>query len=578
VRAQEAEIGPRSSSGTVIASDPEPSRLATVSNLRIPCPNCQGVLKVPRDFPNEAIVCRHCEHEFLYESREAASSRSGGPTLGRDEVDRVQARERERLRAQLLEKERRCIELSTRLDQLTEESERLHAGLKEREARLAEVVACRDEAGRQADKIRAQQLVDLLQRLADAEQKNERLSDEQCECERARRGAVEQVRTLLEEVEHVHDELRARDERLEQLASRLVESERDAEEQRTVRQKVEQALAEAVEHNRRFEQESVQIRAEHLDLNRRLDETIAQLVAERDEQSRTFDAARTRWEAERRDLFAQWDRDRQSIEAETERRLDEGRTRIEADQCTLLGQLGQERQSLTSRFDAARLEEEAAREDAERHARDLAQERDRLASRLDAQEKAARETEMGLREIVDSQRQALEQARNEVQAGADRAESLSRQIAALEDDLVRQRREREDAERIHQEQVDSLKKQLDASRADATLIDTAGPAGPRVALAATPGHRQSTMEHAGRAEARPRDTREPGVLLSHDAALARLFGESDGRPDAPDPAPLADALTTAQRRIEELRKRLQQTEQINQNLRGLLSSLGIQTK
>jgi hypothetical protein len=110
------------------------------------------------------------------------------------------------------------------------------------------------------------------------------------------------------------------------------------------------------------------------------------------------------------------------------------------------------------------------RDETRQWAEALERERDRLASRLDEQEQAHNEAEQSLRHEVEQLQRASEQACLDASAATSRAESLARQVAALEDDLRRQRLESEQGGRVHQERFVSLMSQLESIQADARRV------------------------------------------------------------------------------------------------------------
>jgi chromosome segregation ATPase len=228
---------------------------------------------------------------------------------------------------------------------------------------------------------------------------------------------------------------------------------------------------------------------------------------------------------------------------------------------------------LTKELASARAESEAAA-----HLRDrseaLERERDRLASRLDEQEQAHNEAEQSLRHEIEQLQRASEQACLDASAATSRAESLACQVAAFEDDLRRQRLEREQEGRVHQERFASLMSQLESTQADARRVAEPEVAELRSRLTQALSQSQAATERADRLEAELRAAHEQ-IALNHGLVLAQYY-ESGADQSKPAAVTASDTeLASARNRIEELDRQLQAAQQANQDLNSLLSSLGV---
>ena len=268
--------------------------------------------------------------------------------------------------------------------------------------------------------------------------------------------------------------------------------------------------------------EAEQLRAELREREGRLDE----VTARRDETAREAQLVREALhECERLDELA-------ALLAEADREVE--RTRAEAALRDLQGQFDQRRQTLLDQIESARREADAARQErdeARQRAEALERERDRLASRLDEQEQAHNEAEQSLRHEVEQLRRASEQARQDASAAASRAESLGRQVATHEDDLRRQRLEREQEGRVHQERFASLMNQLEATQADARRVAEPEPAELRSRLTQALSQSQAEKERADRLEAELQAAHEQ-MALNHGLVLAQLVREQRGSIEA----------------------------------------------
>jgi chromosome segregation ATPase len=358
------------------------------------------------------------------------------------------------------------------------------------------------------------------------------------------------------------EELQARIEEAECLAAEIREAHDELERLRGQLRREQAETAKLLEQSARAAE---QLRAELREREGRLDE----VTARRDETAREAQLVREALhECERLDELA-------APLAEAEREVE--RTRAEAARRDLQGQFDQRRQALFDPIESARWEADAARQErdeARQRAEALERERDRLASRLDEQEQAHNEAEQSLRHEVEQLRRASEQARQDASAAASRAESLGRQVATHEDDLRRQRLEREQEGRVHQERFASLMNQLEATQADARRVAEPEPAELRSRLTQALSQSQAEKERADRLEAELQAAREQ-MALNHGLVLAQLY-ESSADQSKPAAVTAGDEeLASARNRIEELDRQLQAAQQANQNLNSLLASLGV---
>jgi uncharacterized Zn finger protein (UPF0148 family) len=518
--------------GATVPNDAdEQERSPTMPNyIQVACPGCDADLRVREEYLGKRGMCKYCHHDF----RIPRSLRMHCPCCFTPlKVSRVHAGRRIA-----------CPACKQRFVAESHDERSSSAGNLSFDTRT-----------------RAKPAIAPTRKPLEYQAQGSRAPQERCE--HLARGAAEMAKRLElgvlgDELEATRAELRERDVRLALLTDQLAEGGRRIEGLEADRRRMEGALAEAVRDAASLREEAGRLRAVARDTERSLAEVTDRLADSREARARAVEEARGDWEARQRDAMARRDLELRSIRDEAARRLAEEESRHEAERREQRDAFERERGSLLGQLRASEESADAGRDEALRRAG----------------------VEQELRDESVASRQALEEARQEVDVRNQRAESHRRRVAALENELRGERLEREREKKQHDERMTALSERLEAAQAEAARAARSVPAPPAHAIPPAPDRDEleAATKRCDRLAAELHAAHRQIAQLNHDLALSEYADLTAEFPEVPAAIDIADEMTAARERIEALLRERAELQQINHSLTAHLSSFGIQSK